>query len=208
MAAYPMLTSTWNWARYLCALTQSGAAPLRAGTMSSICEFPNRDLISVIDNHPIFRRLTKDTWRSCKLRVMHRTFSPFLPDLCLGYVDLSIDDIISRCAEAEGKDALSFEYRNNSQSTGNAIFNFRNPKDRSKLGSIELFVVKQATPSVGGLAVAGARRAAEEAQLLHTDSGQLLGAAPTVIDPAVSLANVVSKLEALGKVVQTISKAG
>jgi hypothetical protein len=48
------------------------------------------------------RRLSNDPSTVLLLRVMHRTISPFLPDLCLGYSEDSIEDLLDKCNEQQG----------------------------------------------------------------------------------------------------------
>jgi hypothetical protein len=101
------------------------------------------------------------------------------------------------CARAE----------NNYLPLGHITVDLNDPKnlDRSgKRGSIGFAVVKQVAIAAGSSAVAETRRLAESAGLLVPERGQVLATAAKSIDP---LANIVSKLAGLEKVVQEIAKA-
>jgi hypothetical protein len=80
----------------------------------------------------------------------------------------------------------------------------KNPYRSGKRGSIEFAIVKQVAVAAGNSAVAEARRLAESAGLLVPDRGQVLVTAANLIDP---LANIISKLARLEKVVQEMAKA-
>ena len=48
------------------------------------------------------RRLSNDPSTVLLQRVMHRTLSPFLPDLCLGYSEDSIKSLLDKCSKQHG----------------------------------------------------------------------------------------------------------
>lgn len=89
-------------------------------------------------------------------------------------------------------------------------FALRNPKDRwsgEKRGSIKIFIMEQSAIATASGAITLARNVMESAGITGpADSALVVGDASDMIDSAVNLAIVMSKLAALGDIVDTLSR--
>jgi hypothetical protein len=94
--------------------------------------------------------------------------------------------------------------------TGNITLKLRDPKTHyswEDRGSIEIYISGETTVSVSGLAITEARNAAKSSGVEVGGTFEFdTNNSSVVTSPAISLANIISKLATLDKICLTISK--